>query len=246
MFLIDLWKTTSASTSVYAYNTSKFSVSDASTLFFFFRTFIQAVRKTLFELSRVKLCRNDLRENKNYFELAGGSSYQGVRVTLGKITIKVQRKSMGNRFWFELAGARVMGVDCIVLEESGVNEGEIRPDWGIEKHMEASLQMSKIIAISPFLSLPCRWLISEGIWRLFCSIYVTTIENSWLFQSTFSLCSNQQQKWKLIPLKINRSSFTRLQTLIVCVKTQQVDHRSRVLKLSYSQTTSSSYEFSPS
>ena len=158
---------------------------------FFFRTFIQAVRKTLFELSRVKLFRNELRENKNYFELAGGSSYQGVRVTLGKITIKVQRKSMGNRFWFELAGARVMGVDCIVLEESGVNEGEIRPDWGIEKHMEASLQMSNIIAISPFLSLPCRWLISEGIWRLFCSIYVTTIENSWLFQSTFSLCSNQ-------------------------------------------------------
>ena len=33
--------------------------------------------KTWFELSRVKLCRNDLRENKTYFELAGASSYQG-------------------------------------------------------------------------------------------------------------------------------------------------------------------------
>ena len=30
--------------------------------------------KTWFEL---KLCRNDLRGNNNYFELAGGSSYRG-------------------------------------------------------------------------------------------------------------------------------------------------------------------------
>ena len=75
----------------------------------FFPTFIHALRKTWFELSRVEICRNDLRENKNYFELAGGSSYQGARVTEGKITIKVQRKSVGNRFWFELARARVMG-----------------------------------------------------------------------------------------------------------------------------------------
>ena len=33
--------------------------------------------KTWFELSRVKLYRNELKGNKNYFELAGGSSYQG-------------------------------------------------------------------------------------------------------------------------------------------------------------------------
>ena len=32
---------------------------------------------TWFELSRVKLCRNDLEGNKNNFELAGGSSYRG-------------------------------------------------------------------------------------------------------------------------------------------------------------------------
>ena len=32
---------------------------------------------TWFELSRVKLYRNELRENKNCFELAGGSSYRG-------------------------------------------------------------------------------------------------------------------------------------------------------------------------
>ena len=33
--------------------------------------------KTWFELSGVKSCRNDLRGNKNYFELARGSSYGG-------------------------------------------------------------------------------------------------------------------------------------------------------------------------
>ena len=33
--------------------------------------------KTWFEFSRVKLYRTDLKEDKNYFELAGGSSYRG-------------------------------------------------------------------------------------------------------------------------------------------------------------------------
>ena len=33
--------------------------------------------KTWFELSRVNLFKSDLRGNKNYFELAGGSSYWG-------------------------------------------------------------------------------------------------------------------------------------------------------------------------
>ena len=41
----------------------------------FFPTFLGL--KTWFELSRVKLYRNDVRENNNYFELAGGSSYRG-------------------------------------------------------------------------------------------------------------------------------------------------------------------------
>ena len=44
----------------------------------FFRTFnLKKGLKTWFELSRVKLYRNDMRGNKNYFELAGGSSYRG-------------------------------------------------------------------------------------------------------------------------------------------------------------------------
>ena len=47
----------------------------------FFPTFLGL--KTWFELSRVKLYRNDARENNNYFELSR------VRVTEGKITVNV-------------------------------------------------------------------------------------------------------------------------------------------------------------
>ena len=50
------------------------SVSDAGTLFFFLLPTLKAL-KTWFELSRVNLYKSDLRGNKNYFELAGGSSY---------------------------------------------------------------------------------------------------------------------------------------------------------------------------
>ena len=52
------------------------------------------VLKTRFELSRVKLYRNDL---KGIFELSR------VRLTEGKITVNVFRKCRGNRLWFELA-----------------------------------------------------------------------------------------------------------------------------------------------
>ena len=41
----------------------------------FFSTY--HVLKTMFELSRIKLHRNDLKGKKNYFELAEGSSYRG-------------------------------------------------------------------------------------------------------------------------------------------------------------------------
>ena len=57
--------------------------------------------KTRFELSRVKLYRNDLKGNKDFLELAGGSSYRGSNY--------IKRKSKGNRLWFELARVRVMG-----------------------------------------------------------------------------------------------------------------------------------------
>ena len=53
---------------------NKFNVLDFSTRFFFL-TYHALI--TWFELSRVKLCRNDLEGNKNNFELAGGSSYRG-------------------------------------------------------------------------------------------------------------------------------------------------------------------------
>ena len=40
---------------------------------------------TWFELSRVKLYRNDLRGNKNYFELKGDSSYRGFELPRRKL-----------------------------------------------------------------------------------------------------------------------------------------------------------------
>ena len=61
--------------------TSKSNVSDASTLFFL--DFLRA--QTRFELSKVKLYRDDLRENKNYFELAEGSSYRGFELPRVKL-----------------------------------------------------------------------------------------------------------------------------------------------------------------
>ena len=43
-------------------------------------------RKTWFELSRVKLCRNDVKGNKtDYFELAVGSSYGGFELPRVKL-----------------------------------------------------------------------------------------------------------------------------------------------------------------
>ena len=53
---------------------NKFNVSDFSTQFFL-PTCHALI--TWFELSRVKLYRNDLKGNKTYLELAGGSSYRG-------------------------------------------------------------------------------------------------------------------------------------------------------------------------
>ena len=65
---------------------SKFNVSDASTLSVFptFQGF-----KTWFELSRVKLCRNDLRGNKNLLRVNGRFELSRVRVTEGKIKVNV-------------------------------------------------------------------------------------------------------------------------------------------------------------
>ena len=47
-----------------------------------------------FELSRVKLYRNDLRGNENYFELAGGSSYRGFELPRVKKTLSRFRRHL--------------------------------------------------------------------------------------------------------------------------------------------------------
>ena len=60
---------------------SKFNVLEASRLFF---PDFQGL-KTWFELLRVKLYRNDPRENKNYVELVGGSSYRGFELPRVKL-----------------------------------------------------------------------------------------------------------------------------------------------------------------
>ena len=52
-------------------------------MFFFFPTC--QLHKTWFKLLRVKLYRNDLKGNKNYFELAGGSSYLGFKLLRVKL-----------------------------------------------------------------------------------------------------------------------------------------------------------------
>ena len=75
---------------------SKLNVWDASMLdCFFFPNFYRL--KTWFELSRAKLNRNDLRENKNYSEVARGSSYRGfalLRVNYSKCMTEIQGKSI--------------------------------------------------------------------------------------------------------------------------------------------------------
>ena len=61
----------------------KLKEKELNRLFSMFRTSVHGFFPTChslitwFELSRVKLCRNILKGNKNYFELAGGSSYRG-------------------------------------------------------------------------------------------------------------------------------------------------------------------------
>ena len=60
-----------------------------------------------FELSRVKLCRNDLK-GKKLPRVSGRFELSRVRVTEGKIIVNVRRKSRGNGLWFEWARVRVI------------------------------------------------------------------------------------------------------------------------------------------
>ena len=61
-----------------------------------------------FELSRVKLCRNDLK-GKKLVRVSGRFELSRVRVTEGKIIVNVRGKSRGNGLWFEWARVRVIG-----------------------------------------------------------------------------------------------------------------------------------------
>ena len=61
---------------------NKFNVSDFRTRFFFSTCH---TLRTWFELQRVNLFGNCLKGNKNYFELAGGSSYRGFELPKVKL-----------------------------------------------------------------------------------------------------------------------------------------------------------------
>ena len=56
----------------------------------------------LFKLWRVELYRNDLKRNKNYWELLR------FRVAEGRSTVKAWRKSSGNWLWFKLVRVQVI------------------------------------------------------------------------------------------------------------------------------------------
>ena len=70
-------------------------------LFLTFHAFI-----TWFELSRVKLYRIDLK-GKKLLRVNWRFELSRVRVTEGKITANVIRKSRRNRLWFELARVKL-------------------------------------------------------------------------------------------------------------------------------------------
>ena len=77
---------------------------------FFFST-CQALKAGL-KLSRVKLHRNDLRGNKNYLELAGGSSYR--RLQLLRVKLRMYEGNPGTIvFGSSQRGFQLLGVNCI-------------------------------------------------------------------------------------------------------------------------------------
>ena len=94
----------------------KIHFSDTNTLFF--PTF--EALKTWFELSRVNFYRNDLRGNKNYFELAGSSSYRGFELPRGKNCSKCVKEIKGKSILvrvsarFELGRDELSGDNCIL------------------------------------------------------------------------------------------------------------------------------------
>ena len=67
------------------------------------------VLKTWFELLRIKLYRNSLKGNKNYVELAGGSSYWGQNYSKGKKEIQGKSTLVQVSVRFELVRVWVIG-----------------------------------------------------------------------------------------------------------------------------------------
>ena len=107
-FTLDLWQTTSepsASTSKlydclqHVNGTSKSNVSDASILFL--PDFVSA--QNVVRVIEGKIIQKRSEGKQKLLRVSGRFELSRVRVTEGKITVNVWRKSRGNRFWFELA-----------------------------------------------------------------------------------------------------------------------------------------------
>ena len=149
--MLDLWQTTWGSTSkLYAYNTSM-----GNSIQCFRRQYTvfppDVLRlKTWFKLSRVKLYRNDLWGNKNYFWLAGDSSLSRVRVTEGNITVNVWRKSRGNRFWFELTRGSSYRESTLPIPASACN-GFRKTRWNT--NLFFGVRKPLLMIINPFFKI---------------------------------------------------------------------------------------------
>ena len=117
--MLDLWRTTSASSSkLYAYNTSmgnsRFNISDVSTQVS--PGFLRAQNTV-----RVKIISKWSEGKQKLLRVSGRFELSRVRVTEGKITVNVWRKSRGNRFWFKLARFRVIGSQVYIhMKDFGV------------------------------------------------------------------------------------------------------------------------------
>ena len=150
---VSLWQSTSASTSkLYSYNTSIGSPVQNSMFRTpvdgFFLNFLRA--QTLFELLRVKLYWKWPEGKRKLVRVSGRFELSRVRVTEGKITVNVWRKSRGNRLRFKLAR-----VDC--------NNKFCRSTKGVQTWYFAQKEINFVLPwLSIFLNNRCNLLNQLG------------------------------------------------------------------------------------
>ena len=109
-------------------------------LFSFFFGLVTCLIKTWFKIWRVELYRNDLKRNKNYWELLT------VRVAEGKSTVKAWRKSSGNWLWFKLVRVQVIRSRLKLFQGYMLSvQGEVK--WASLAAFVVSLQRPHLLQI---------------------------------------------------------------------------------------------------